>query len=264
MKPLSVGNVVSAGLRIYRDNFKKYIKLAFIGYLWIFVPVYGWAKYSAMMGLLARLAYGEVAEQPEAVKDAQRHIKPKMWDFFVAGIIVSLILFGATIAFAIVFSIIGAIAGAIFGSQGGAVIGAILAVVAVLVLIFGFIWLISRLFLVELPLAIEDNITASSTIGRSWDLTKGSVGRIQLIVFIAFLISLPIFIVTNIASAILQGIISFGAENVPALAFISVILSLVIAIASGALMIPFWQSIKAVIYHDLRVRREGMGIDLRK
>jgi hypothetical protein len=31
-----------------------------------------------------------------------------------------------------------------------------------------------------------------------------------------------------------------------------------------ALIIPFWQSIKAVIYYDLRVRREGMGIDLRK
>lgn len=33
MKPLGVGNVVSAGLRIYRDNFKKYYRLAFIAYL---------------------------------------------------------------------------------------------------------------------------------------------------------------------------------------------------------------------------------------
>ena len=263
MKPLSIGNVVSAGLRIYRDNFKKYFKLAFIGYLWIFVPIYGWAKYSAMMGLLGRLAYGEVAEQPEAVKDAQRHIKPKMWDFFVAGLIVGLILFGAIIPFSIVFSIIGAVAGGILG-DAGSVIGVILAILGILLFIFGIIWLISRLFLVELPLAVEDNITATSTISRSWDLTKGSVGRIQLIVLIAFLISLPIFIVTNVVSVILQGIIAIGAENIPGLAFISVILSLVIAIASGALMIPFWQSIKAVIYHDLRVRREGIGINLRK
>jgi hypothetical protein len=29
-------------------------------------------------------------------------------------------------------------------------------------------------------------------------------------------------------------------------------------------MIPFWQSIKAVVYYDLRVRREGMGMNLRK
>ena len=39
MKPLSVGNVVSAGLRIYRDNFKKYFWLAFVGYLWFYIPI---------------------------------------------------------------------------------------------------------------------------------------------------------------------------------------------------------------------------------
>ena len=99
------------GLRIYRDNFKKYLKLAFIGYLWIFVPVYGWAKYSAMMGLLGRLAYGEVAEQPEAIKDARRHVKPKMWDFLVAGIIVVLILFVAIIPFSLALGIVGAVRG---------------------------------------------------------------------------------------------------------------------------------------------------------
>lgn len=264
MKPLSVGNVVSAGLRIYRDNFKKYFKLAFIGYLWIFVPVYGWAKYSAMMGLIARLAYGEVVEQPEAVRDAQRHVKPKMWDFLVAGILVSLIIFGAIIPFSIVFGILGAVMGVVFGSQAGAIIGVLLGLAAVLLFIFGFIWLISRLILTELPLAIEENITATSTISRSWSLTKGSVGRIQLIVFIAFLISLPIIFVTNIASFIFQGIIAVGSENVPGLAGIGFILSLVIGIASGSFMIPFWQSIKAVIYHDLRVRREGMGLDLNK
>ncbi|MEL7420561.1 MAG: DUF975 domain-containing protein, partial [Cyanobacteria bacterium J06555_3] len=34
--------------------------------------------------------------------------------------------------------------------------------------------------------------------------------------------------------------------------------------AGQALLIPFWQSIRAVIYHDLRVRREGIGLNLRK
>ncbi|MEO1005393.1 MAG: DUF975 domain-containing protein, partial [Cyanobacteria bacterium J06638_38] len=226
--------------------------------------VYGWAKYSAMMGLIARLAYGEVAEQPEAVKDAQRYVKPKMWDFLVTGIMVSLIIFGAIIPFSIVFGILGAVMGAVFGSEAGAIIGVLLGIAALLIFIFGFIWLISRLFLVELPLAIEENTTATSTISRSWSLTKGSVGRIQLIVFIAFLISLPIILVTNIVSFIFQGIVAVGLENVPGLASVGFILSLVIAIASGSFMIPFWQSIKSVIYHDLRVRREGIGLDLNK
>ena len=266
MKPLSVGNVVSAGLRIYRDNFQKYFKLAFLGYLWILVPIYGWAKYAAMLGLVARLAYGEAAEQPEAVRDAQRHIKPKMWSFLVAAILVSLIIGGAIIPYSIIVGIVSAVGGSIFGR--GSVIGSIamilISIAAVLFFIFGFVWLVSRLFLIELPLGVEENITATSTISRSWSLTKGSVGRIQLVVFVGFLISIPIVLLSNIASLILQAVIGAGLQNAPGFAAIGGILYLLLAFAGGALMIPFWQAIKAVVYYDLRVRREGMGINLRK
>ncbi|BAZ86107.1 hypothetical protein NIES806_23170 [Dolichospermum compactum NIES-806] len=31
----------------------------------------------------------------------------------------------------------------------------------------------------------------------------------------------------------------------------------------GTFVMPFWQSIKAVIYYDLRSRREGLGLQLR-
>jgi hypothetical protein len=266
MKSLSVGNIVSAGLRIYRDNFKNYFKSAFLGYLWIFVPVYGWAKYSAMMGMIARLAYQEVAEQPETVTEAQRHVKPRMWDFLVAGIFVGLIIFVAIIPFSIIVGIVGALAGFVLDQDSaiGIVAGVLLIIVALLLFIFGLLWLISRLFLVELPLAVEENITATSTISRSWYLTKGSVGRIQLVVLIGFLISVPILLVTNIVSFIFQMIIGAGVENAPSLAAIGGILYILLAFAGGALMIPFWQSIKAVVCYDLRIRREGMGINLRK
>lgn len=266
MKPLSVGNVVSAGLRIYRDNFKKYFKLAFIGYLWIFVPIYGWARYSAMMGTLARLAYGETAERPETLRDAQRHTNSRKWDFLVAGILVSLIVFGAMIPLSIGAILLGALAGFAFSLNSGigALLGILAILAAILAFVFGLIWLISRLFLVELPLAVEDNATASSTIGRSWNLTKGSVGRIQLVVLLGFLISIPILFITNIASFILQMIIGAALEQVPGLAVIGSLLYVFLLLAGGALMIPFWQSIKAMIYYDLKIRREGMGMNLRK
>ena len=63
MKSLSIGNIVSAGLRIYRDHFSDYFRLAFIGYLWIIVPVYGWAKLATNMGLISRLVFAEIAEK---------------------------------------------------------------------------------------------------------------------------------------------------------------------------------------------------------
>lgn len=300
MEPLSVGNVISAGLRIYRDNFKKYFQLAFLGYLWIFLPVlilgiiggiavgvlgqtsaasgilvliivaaiacliYGSAKYYAIAGLISRLAYHEIAEQPEAVKDARRYVKPRTWKFLVVSILVGLIFFGALIAYLLVVAIVGGVIGLISGQNSSvATIGIVFAIVMALLAIFGFIWLFSRLFLTELPLAVEENVGATSSISRSWELTKSSIGRIQLTVFLAFLVSIPIILAINIISFVLQIAIGAGIESNP-IATVAIILYVLIVLAGGAFMVPFWQAIKAVIYYDLRVRREGMGIDLRK
>src|SRR4028118_994496 len=97
--PLSVGNVVSASLRIYRDHFKSYFGLAFVASLWLFVPVIGWAKYSAISALISRLAFGEVSEKPETVSDARRQVNPRMWRFLWAGILTYLIFFGVSLVF---------------------------------------------------------------------------------------------------------------------------------------------------------------------
>ena len=300
MEPLSVGNIVSAGLRIYRDNFAKYFKIAFLGYLWIFAPLvilviavaaisaifvngssyslglfvlvlvvalvtlfYASARFAAMSGLIARLAYGEVAEQPEAVAEAQRQVKPKMWSFLFAGILSSLIFFGVAICY---FLLSGIVAYGGFALGQNSAIAIAITVVTSLVFIIGAIWLVSRLFLIELPLAVESGVTASGTIGRSWELTKGAVGKIQLVIFISFLISIPVIIAVQIVSTIAQVAIAAVLSNSPpALATGGFyVLYIAFTLASGAFMIPFWQSIKAVIYYDLRVRREGMGMNLRK
>ena len=300
MEPLSVGNIVSAGLRIYRDNFAKYFKIAFLGYLWIFAPLvilviavaaisaifvngssyslglfvlvlvvalvtlfYASARFAAMSGLIARLAYGEVAEQPEAVAEAQRQVKPKMWSFLFAGILSSLIFFGVAICY---FLLSGIVAYGGFALGQNSAIAIAITVVTSLVFIIGAIWLVSRLFLIELPLAVESGVTASGTIGRSWELTKGAVGKIQLVIFISFLISIPVIIAVQIVSTIAQVAIAAILSNSPPAITVGAFYVLYVAftLASGAFMIPFWQSIKAVIYYDLRVRREGMGMNLRK
>ncbi len=268
MKPLTVGNVVSTGLRIYRDRFFDYFKLAFIGYLWVLVPIYGWAKYSAMTGLISRLAFGEVAEKPESIRDAQRFVKPKMWSFFGAGILVSLIFFFAMIILGVVFGIAIAIFGTAVGQNFGAVsilLGIVLIFAGLLFFLFALTWLISRLLMVEVPLAVEENVNAINAISRSWQLTKGSIFRLQLIIFIGFLISLPITIVIQISSTIIQIILGFIlSSNSELFSSLLVLLTIVISLAGGAFFTPFWQSIKAVIYYDLRVRREGLGLNLEK
>lgn len=260
--PLSVGNVVSASLRIYRDHFKSYFGLAFVATLWSLVPIYGWAKYSAISALISRLAFGEVREKPETVTDARREVNPRMWRFLGAGILTFLIFVGVSLVGGIAMAILAAGAGAIFG-QNYVIIAALL-VVAVIAFLIIYIRIISRLLIVELPLAMENNIGASSAIGRSWELTKGSVGRIQWIVFVGILVSLPLTIVVQILSAIVQGVLRavLGAES-GIFYLVYYLLILLLSFGSGALVTPFWQAMKAIIYYDLRSRKEGLGLQMR-
>lgn len=261
--PLSVGNVVSASLRIYRDHFKSYFGLAFVGNLWLLVPIYGWAKYSAILALISRLAFGEVREKPETVSDARRQVTPRMWSFLWAGILTFLIFFGVSLVGGIAMAIVAGGAGAIF-RQNYVIIGA-LVVVAVIAFFIIYIRLLSRLLIVELPLAIENNIGASSAIGRSRELTKGSVGRIQWIVFVGILVSLPITIVVQILATIVQLSLSavLGAES-GIFYLVYYLLVLPLSFGSSALVTPFWQAMKAIIYYDLRSRKEGLGLQIRK
>ncbi|HHP7232444.1 MAG TPA: DUF975 domain-containing protein [Xenococcaceae cyanobacterium] len=277
MNSLTVGNVVSAGLRIYRDRFAEYFRIALIGYFWVLVPIYGWAKFAAMNGLLARLAFREVIEKPETAKEARRYTKPRMWQFLGAGILAGLIIFsGVLVSYLVLAAVAIGVIAIISPAQGNfddsnLLVFGILGILAILIGIFLFFivttWLVSRYLVVELPIAVEDGVGAGAAIGRSWNLTKGSVIRLQLIVFVAFLISLPISIVIQVASFVLQmiaaSLAAAGNDTISSLfAPLFILLIYALALASSALILPFWQAIKAVIYYDLRVRKEGLGMEL--
>jgi membrane-anchored glycerophosphoryl diester phosphodiesterase (GDPDase) len=125
------------------------------------------------------------------------------------------------------------------------------------------LWVQARFFVVELPLAIEDNIDGTSTIGRSWELTKGHAWRIVAILFVGYLITIPIQIPFAILSTIIQLALGSLVQENRGYDFIPQLVNLIMNLISAALVVPFWQSIKAVVYYDLRSRREGMGLKLR-
>ncbi|MDJ0598637.1 MAG: hypothetical protein QNJ37_07335 [Crocosphaera sp.] len=265
--PLSVGNVISAAARIYRDRFAVYYKLALIAYLWGFVPIYGWAKFMAISGLLSRLAYGEVSGQPESVREARRHINPRLWTFFLTALLVGLIFLGWYLLFLIIWGLVLFVL-ATLASQDGAWfvwgIFVLLVIVGIVLFIISILWLSSRLYLTDLAIAIENQSSVTKVINRSWQLTKQFILRIMLIVFVAFLIAIPISLALQIIDTLIrlilmvifsQDSIIFGLVYFP--------LSFIISFAISAILLPFWQSIKAVVYYDLRSRREGIDIQLR-
>ena len=254
---LSVGNVVSAGLRIYRDNFKIYYLEALKSYLWLFVPVYGWAKFAAIQAIISRLAFFEVREAPESLADARRQVMPKMWIFLVTGILQWLIIVAGFIVFGIIFVLLGIIGVFLNGVSLDlrivlSVVLGLLVVLVALLSLFTPIWLFSRTTFADLAIAIDDIREATKAISRSWTITQGFVAKIQIIFFIAFLLTIPFSVVSNLGSLLFQNA-EWGA-----------VINLLLTIPFGALLVPFWQSIKAVIYYDLLTQKEGLGLELRE
>ncbi len=256
---LSVGDVVTGGLRIYRDHFKTYFGEAFRSYLWVIIPVYGWAKFLAIQGLLGRLAFQEALEQPESILETRRQVMPRLWFFLTTAIAQGVFLGIALLGFIIIGGITGAIAGGILAGLGGENPVAIALLVLVIVVLFvgflfGYIWLYSRLSLSEICLAIEPNLKPIEAIKRSWELTQGYVFSLQLIFFIAIILTIPLSIMGNIGTLI-TAILEEGEEFAP-------LIDLPLTLIFGSLLIPFWQSIKAVVYFDLRTRKEGLNLSL--
>lgn len=270
IKPLSVGNVVSAGFRLYRDHFKVYLGLAFTALLWAFIPIYGWAKNYQIQAVISRQAFSELVNQPESIETVQSQFRPRLWDFWLAQLLIGLIGLGVNLGLTIVSGVIVGIPTAILiGSSnvdpgGSMIIGLIQNVVNLTTLVIYF-WFYSHFFIAELPLALENQITSVTCINRSWELTKGSVMRIQLIVLVAGLISLPILsLALSPILFMLPSLINPTSIQALLTAIISlVVFGLVLLTVGNTLMMPFCQAVKAVIYYDLRSRREGLGLQLR-
>jgi len=268
LKPLSVGNVVTAAIQLFRSHFKQYLGLTLRSYLWILVPVYGWAKFLMIHAMISRLAFGDLIGQPESESAARKQLEDKKWGFLGLAFLVGLISFGAVIAFylaLIILVLIGVAIATVAGQDNIAVlvILGILGFIALLLFLVGITWVYSRLIISELPFAIEAISNAAASVGRSWELTKGYVLRIQGIVIVAFLMTLPLQIITQALVFAFQIFLTrFFTEDSPTFLGISFLSSYIISIGSSLFIVPFWQSIKAVIYYDVRNRTEGIGLEI--
>jgi hypothetical protein len=108
-------------------------------------------------------------------------------------------------------------------------------------------------------------MNSTNSIGRSWELTKAFLLRIQIIIIVASLITLPIVLLTLVPVFFIMPLFSTSSspEMVLASVFLIGFLGMILAIVGSTLMMPFWQAIKAVIYYDIRSRQEGLGLRIR-
>ncbi|MBD1919805.1 hypothetical protein H6F77_01555 [Microcoleus sp. FACHB-831] len=123
-------------------------------------------------------------------------------------------------------------------------------------------WITLRLFIGDLPLAIEKNITLREAVSRSWQLTKGYLGHIQAIQALYILVLVPLLMLTTTISIVLFYPL-VRILPVSLYFFIPWVAGISTGFLIGVIAIPPWQAIKAVFYYEVRNYKEGLGLELR-
>ncbi|MEB3289902.1 MAG: hypothetical protein VKI82_08300 [Leptolyngbya sp.] len=229
---------------------------------------YGVAKYTMISSVIGRLAFRDLINQPETSLEARRALNPKLGQFLLLGFLLALVFFATYLVAALVATlvgvgsglVVGGILGALTNSTVGGIVGSILGIMLGLsIFLLGLIWVVSHLFIPDVVLAVEPSQDAGSSLGRSWDLTQKSIGRIQIVFLATFLIQVPVLFVTNSLPSIL---LAFVPESLTAMV-ISQGIGFILSLAGSMVILPLWQAVKGVLYYDLRSRREGLDLELR-
>jgi hypothetical protein len=298
---LSIGNVVTTSITLYKSNFKRYFQVSLRATGWLLlivlvilvaaivsgvlyaitnswligIPVviglilgslYCSAKYATDRAVICRLAYQELIDAPETVAVATQQLIPRTWGFLRLTWLISLYISLVSIVAAIVLFIALMIVTAVimYGLKlpvenpvaaiviGLAAVGAFFLWMLVLVRYYAY-W-----FVAELPLAVEQTRSAHTSIARSQQLISTVVGRVILIVTLVFLMMIPINTLGNGPSLIGQVMISASTDlSTQTIGGILMIGGLFLNLLSELFIMPVWQIIKAIVYYDLRNRREG-------
>jgi hypothetical protein len=145
----------------------------------------------------------------------------------------------------------------------GEVAGAILLVVGALAGTFAYVTLYFGFWAVAAPALLLENLGVLAALRRSYRLVRGSFWRVfgigLLTAVIAYIIrqlfSIPFALVGGLFSSF-QGDDSFGAI------LIQLLITDIGTVLAGAVLFPFTAGVVALLYLDLRMRREGLDVDL--
>ncbi|ERN41401.1 putative membrane protein [Rubidibacter lacunae KORDI 51-2] len=264
IEPLSIGDTASAAVRLYRRQFRTLFLMAVAAHLWLFVPVYGWAKFFVWSGAIARLVYNTAAGRPETWKTALRRVQSRKWGLLVVGTVVTATTIG--LSFAALLALLGGVGvltlfvGGMMGSLDGVIIGTAgsLLVLMTLTLVMG--WISSRLVLVDIPLAVATQTNWRQSLARGWQVTGNAVWRVQAVVAVVALVLQPI----SFALLTLQSVLPLVSDAMLPGAEIesNSIFEMSWFVLGGSLLLPLVQGMRALLYYDLTRRRDGFDLNL--
>jgi hypothetical protein len=191
--------------------------------------------------------------RPVTIRTAYAPLQGKVGRLALLLVLVSMRSFGVVVL-AVIAAAFGGGAGALLGSP---VLAGLLAVAGMFGSLALWLWMMLR-YAVVVPAAVLEDATSTDAIARSIDLTRGSLGRV--FVLLAFTM-----IITYAVLAIFQGPFIVGgmlAGPEGSTAFLMNLLGTVTGAIGGAFTGPLMIVAFAVLYYDLRVRSEGLDLQV--
>jgi hypothetical protein len=110
------------------------------------------------------------------------------------------------------------------------------------------------------PAIVLESLTWDGGLRRSWELTKGSRGRIFLLGLLLFVLFLVPFIGAGMVIALIMGLAGLSGSS--AIATMSTLVGALLVGLVKLTLYPFFNCVLTIMYYDLRVRREGFDLEL--
>jgi hypothetical protein len=285
--PLSIGDIIDRAFRIYRARFKPMIQTALLllvpfavisGVLSYFVNAQALAaaedidavgSLASVMGSLMLALFGwlvqglaelaltfqaqaalrdDVLEPRVALSAAGARIVSWLGMSLLRGLaFVGLILI--TVAPTLLLSLVG-------GESAAAAFGALCMLGLAMLAVVALAVILQTRWVVATPALVIEELGATASLGRSWELTRGKFWRSFAVLLVLFIIS---FLVLSLPSMVISWIALFAATDTA--------LWSAIGSAFGTILTAFFAPLTAatylVLYYDLRVRRENLDLDMR-
>ena len=219
---------------------------------WVFAFIVYWISYVVALGATTVAVSGIYADRTPTIADSYRGTSGKVGRLVLLWILIGIRALGVFVVLML---------GGGIGAGLGAIAHPIVAGMAVVLTMFvGFglmVWMLLR-YAVSVPVAVLEDHSASDAIARSIELTRGSLLRV-------FVLMIFTVVVTYAALFLFQApfiVAAMVAGPETAAGFWLNLVGVVTGSIGSALTGPLAVVAMAVLYYDLRIRNEGLDVEL--
>lgn len=216
-----------------------------------------------LTGLLIMTVSRSVLGRIATPSEVWARVRSRIWPLIGQSVLIGLISFAAILlTLGLFVAVIAAALSSINGDSNVATIVIGILVLFVLTIVFTIIavYLTIRLSFSSAALILE-NVGVWEGMRRSWQLTKGSFWRVLGILLLALLITSLLIMFVSGALSIVGGV-AIGVGQGP-YAIAMAVTSFLSSVLQAAVL-PFTSAVVALTYIDLRMRKEGLDVELRQ